>query len=154
MEIYRDFLHTYTQNSKRKSLNVSQFTRALRPEELGDESCLKEFRDGKTQTGVTHRLSADAFNPNHVRLVDPAHYKIRDPGDGIKRGESVHDAVKAGFAAGIFTFSEVVFNEMHTRAGFSVSFVCGGVCGNGHTVIYELTQGHWRQIAVCGIWVS
>lgn len=81
--------------------------------------------------------------------------KQNDPGTAIRQGESVDEAVKNGFAHGLFTFSEIRFNKDHTIAVVSFSFVCGGLCGNGNTfVMAKRKTGEWKRVHTCGGWVS
>ncbi|HEY4356385.1 MAG TPA: hypothetical protein VGN16_11605 [Acidobacteriaceae bacterium] len=156
IQIYRDFLQSYTKDSESKALNISQVTKAFHPDEMDGKGCLKGFRERDMRSGPIHQFGSDAFDPARFRLINPALHKKSDPGDAIRRGENVDDAVEAGVNAGVFTFSEIIFNATHTRAAFSFSFVCGGLCGHGWTVIYKRTApGGWRQSrAACAHWIS
>jgi hypothetical protein len=88
-------------------------------------------------------------------LIDPEKAKIKDPEGGIRKGESVEQAVKEGFQAAHFSFSEIVFNPDHTRAMFKYGFHCGSLCGNGGTVLLEKKDGKWiRSKQNCGRWMS
>jgi hypothetical protein len=151
--IYNDFLADYTKDFP-GTLNVADTTTGLQLMGEQHPACLKDFP--KLSTVDTHRFSSDFFAPLiKVRLVNPSLHKKRDPGEAIRRGESVDDAVKAGFAAGIFTLSEIVFNPTRDRATFTYSFVCGSLCGNGGTVIYHHVSGKWVQERnTCGSWIS
>ena len=154
MEIYRDFLHGYN-NGSNSVLNVSQLTIAFSPDESDQKGCLSKFSAKDLVTPAVHTFSGDAFPGLAVRLVDPKTHKGKDPGDAIRGGASVDDAVKAGFAAGLFTFSEIAFDADHTHAAFSFSFWCGSLCGHGGVIIYELSNGKWKQSkAQCGRWIS
>ncbi len=153
MGIYRGFLSGYSKGSGR-ILNVAQTTDPFTPPDF-DKSCLKTFTAARLKTPMLHTFASDAFTGPGVRLVDPSTHKKKDPGDLIRQGEPVDDAVDAGLAAGLFTFSEIVFNARHTRAAFSYAFVCGRLCGHGNTVFYALVKGKWKQNrAQCGGWVS
>jgi hypothetical protein len=154
MEIYRDFLGGYDNGSK-TPLNVAESTEPFRASDGDLKGCLKIFKPGDLTTPEVHEFSADAFPRGKVRLIDPKTHKSRDPGDAIRSGESVDNAVKAGFAAGVFTFSEVAFDSSHTHAAFSFSFVCGGLCGHGGIVVYEFDHNKWKQMyARCAQWMS
>jgi hypothetical protein len=154
MEIYRDFLHGYNNGSK-SVLNVSQLTVALSPDESDQKGCLSKFSSEDLAIPSVHAFSGDAFPGLAVRLVDPKTHKISDPGDAIRDGVPVDQAVQRGFAAGLFTFSEIAFDASHTHAAFSFSFVCGGLCGHGGTIVYELSNGKWKQSKEqCGRWIS
>jgi len=154
MEIYRDFLHGYN-NGSNSVLNVSQLTTAFAPDESDQKGCLSKFSVGELATPAVHRFSDDAFPGPSVRLVDPKKHQGKDPRDAIRGGASVDDAVRAGFAAGLFTFSEIAFDASHTHAAFSFSFWCGSLCGHGGVIIYELYESKWKQArSNCGRWIS
>ena len=99
-----------------------------------------------------------ALGAGHIRLVDPdAHGKeVRDndPGDAIRRGADVNDAVKGGFAHGLFTLGEIRFDRSHTHAIVSFSFWCGALCGHGATMIMEKRDGSWVRQKNCSGWIS
>jgi hypothetical protein len=151
LAIYRDFLATWNAGEK-APLHVANTTELL---SIADDNkgCLKDFP--KSHSVSVHAVPAHAFDGLNVLLVDPRLHQKRDPGDAIRNGEPVDDAVSAGIAAGIFTFSEMVFNRDRTRAAFTYSFVCGGLCGNGGTIIFQHRNGKWaQQKNACGTWVS
>lgn len=155
LAIYRLFLAGYTNGSSAQTLNISERAEPFEADAHEQKGCLSEFRLSDTRAAATDRFSRGDFPSPRYRLVDPTKHEKQDPGDAIRRGESVDTAVERGFAAGIFTFSEIVFNPAHTRAAFSFSFVCGSLCGHGATVVYELRHGEWKQSkSRCQQWVS
>ena len=91
---------------------------------------------------VSYTHLSDAFPTDKVHLVDPGKHEISDPGNAIGEGQSVDDAVEAGFKAGLFTFSEVVFDTAHTHAALNYTFHCGSLCGHGGTVVFILSLIH------------
>jgi hypothetical protein len=104
---------------------------------------------------TVHKLPAELSKAGKINLVDPKKHKLKDPGAAIHNGTSVDQAVTAGFASGLFTFSEIVFDSDHKLAAFRYSFVCGILCGNGGTVIYELKDGKWSPTKRrCSSWIS
>jgi hypothetical protein len=159
MEIYQDFLVYYQdQDGSRTAftLNLAQTTVPF--EEHGGDRllCLKQFKPEELVSSSLHmfRMTA-AFEKLSVRVVDPKKHKVQDPGDAIRKGEPVDEAVATGFAAAVFTFSEIVFDASHTHAAFSYSFRCGTLCGHGGIVVYELKNGKWVQSENrCGRWIS
>ena len=162
LAIYRDFLSGYD-NGSGAVLNVANTTEAfLNATPVSDEqkSCLSDVHITRLSSAVVHKFSADAFPADKVRLVDPATYQRRDPSDAIRTGKSIEDAVHAGFAAGLFTFSEIVFDATHTHAAFQYSFVCGRLCGSGGTVLYDKRPddhgkpGWQLSRKICGSWIS
>lgn len=153
MGIYRSFVDGYD-NGSGSTLNIAQTTVTFEAREF-DKSCLKEFKPDDLVAGALHNFAPDAFAERKVRLVDPAKHKRQDPDDALLRGETVDQALADGFAAGLFTFSEIVFDSSHTHAAFSYAFVCGRLCGHGGTVVYDLQDGKWKQSkAGCGGWIS
>jgi len=77
-----------------------------------------------------------------------------DPSTSIRRGSSVHSAVENGFAHGYAWLSEIRFDKSHTHAVVSYGFRCGGLCGNGETVVLEKTNGEWKFKSQCSGWIS
>jgi hypothetical protein len=81
----------------------------------------------------------------NIQLVDPQRQRkavqSNDPGNAIRQGEDVDNAVAAGFAAGLLTLSEVVFDKEHRYAAMNFSFVCGGLCGHAATLVFEKKDG-------------
>jgi hypothetical protein len=162
LAIYRDFLSGYN-NGSGAVLNVANTTEAFlnaNPVSNEQKSCLSDVHITQLYSAVVHKFSADAFPADKVKLVDPAAHRRNDPSDGIRSGQSIEDAVHAGFAAGLFTFSEIVFDATHTHAAFQYSFVCGRLCGNGGTALYDkLPDDHGKprwQLSkkICGSWIS
>ena len=152
--IYRSFLKTY-ENGSPAVLNVSQVTEPFAADAFRDGDCLKPLHL-RIPPPLVHDLPQDAFAGQAVKLVDPNTQYKKDPADAIRSGQSVDAAVEAGFAAGLFTFSEIVFDESHTHAAFSYSFVCGALCGHGATVVLKRKNGSWVQdkTARCANWIS
>ena len=151
LAVYRDFLTTWIADAK-TPLHVANTTEPLSIDD-DNQGCLKDFP--KTHAVAVHSVPAHAFDGLNVLLVDPRLHQKRDPGDAIRNGEPVDDAVRAGIAAGMFTFSEMVFNRDRTRSAFTYSFVCGGLCGNGGTIIFQHKNGKWvQQKNACGSWIS
>lgn len=150
--LYHKFLAVYNNGSK-TMLNIANVTEPFAPGDGDRTGCLKSFP--VTHTSLVHHFPANAFADLNTHLVDPHLHQKHDPGDAIRNGEPVDDAVEAGFRAGIFTFSEIIFNATHDRAAFTYSFVCGGLCGHGGTVIYRKTNDKWsREKDLCGSWIS
>ena len=153
LTIYRDFLQSYTDGSK-SPLNIAEVTVPFQPDNTDRWRCLRRFHDSDLGSTSVHTFAASAFPPPN-RLVDPNNHRLSDPWKGIQRGQSVDGAVDNGFAAALFTFSEIVFDSSRTHAALSYSFVCGSLCGNGAIILYEKQNGTWkRSKGRCGEWVS
>ena len=58
------------------------------------------------------------------------------------------------FASGMLSLSEIVFDRTHHHAVVSYAFVCGGLCGNGSTLILEKDGDSWKVKKTCGGWIS
>ena len=154
MSIYRDFLASYNNGSK-NILNIALTTEPFQANDDELSGCMKSFGKNNSRSTVTHAFPKDAFPVEQARLVDPEKHAISDPGDAIRQGKSVDAAVEEGFTAGLFTFSEIVFDRSHTHAAFSYSFHCGRLCGHGATVVFELRGGKWKPSkAFCGSSIS
>ena len=111
-------------------------------------------------TGV-HRIrpeDADLIAPGIFHLIDPdsgsKEVKKNDPENSIRNGGSVDGAVENGFAHGLFTLGEVRFDKSHTHAIVSFSFVCGGLCGHGATLVMKKTAKGWERSNACENWIS
>jgi hypothetical protein len=167
--IYRAVLKDYTKGSK-GPLNVANTTEPLddsRP--MFDEACFKEVEASvpKPSVPIGHRLDRSLIADMHVVLVDPDHQqKLIDENDpqilvkkAVDDHEHVTDAqvdrsVKHAFEVGMFTLSEIVFDKQHRRAAVAYSFVCGGLCGNGNTLILTKSGQSWKVTKRCSGWVS
>lgn len=105
-----------------------------------------------------HRLTPGIL-PKMVRLIDPekqgARVRANDPQNTMGQGKSVEDAVANGFANGLFSLSEIAFDNEHEHALVRFTFVCGSLCGSGTTALFEKIGGQWRRTdRTCGGWVS
>jgi hypothetical protein len=80
--------------------------------------------------------------------------KENDPRRSIEDGKSIAAAVSNGFAHGLVTLSEIRFDEKHEHAIVWYGFVCGGLCGNGGTVILAKKDGVWQRGRNCSNWIS
>jgi hypothetical protein len=100
-------------------------------------------------------------------LVDPDRQeqkvKENDPQNlmksAIDEGERVSDkqienSVKQAFATGLFTLTEIRFDKQHHHAMVAYSFVCGGLCGHGNTLILKKVGQGWKVSKRCGGWIS
>ncbi len=158
--VYRAFLAQYD-NGAPGQVNLADRTVALEVSEH-DQGCVKgiEFEDLAEAQSRIHRLSPDVFAENKkVRLVDPkvqmAEVKRNDPGEAIRRGKRVEDAVGAGFAAGYLELSEIAFDKSHRQAVLTYGFYCGALCGHGGILVFENVGGQWkRSKRVCSEWIS
>lgn len=73
----------------------------------------------------------------------------------MHKGISVAEAVENGFAKGLFSLSEIAFDEERRHAVVSYGFHCGMKCGNGATLLFEKVNGKWKETdRTCGGWIS
>jgi len=105
-----------------------------------------------------HRLNPGGL-PKEARLVDlekqSSSVRANDPRNTMGQGKSVEGAVANAFANGLFSLSEIAFDNEHKHALLRFSFVCGSLCGSGTTVLFERVGGQWkRNDRTCGGWVS
>ncbi|QWT21364.1 hypothetical protein KPL74_05020 [Bacillus sp. NP157] len=90
-----------------------------------------------------------------LRFIDTKRWRPAARGALIARDKAVDDAVKAGFAHGLFTLSAISFNEGHTAAVVEYSFVCGGLCGDGALLVFHKTANKWEEDPeACSTWIS
>ena len=57
-------------------------------------------------------------------------------------------------ADGIISFSGVGFDSSLDEAIVSTSFVCGGLCGSGHSYVLRKRSGRWQVVDKWMVWVS
>jgi hypothetical protein len=118
--IYRAVLQKYG-SAESGTLNVSIKTFPFVPESptsgLKDSDCVKGIQLGNLSvvSHSFHELPTDVLTGKGMTLVDPKkHAKIaraNDPSNTIPKGKSVDNAVKDAFASGLFSMSEIAFDE-------------------------------------------
>jgi hypothetical protein len=118
--VYQAFLADYMKDSKRK-LNLADMTGTFQPDDGDLSGCMKDFTRSSSALKV-HTLTQALGQNQYVRLVDGETYKVDDPWDRIKKGQSVDSAVEAGFAAGLLSLSEVIFDKTGQFAAFNYGF--------------------------------
>lgn len=162
--VYGVVLHQWN-SVGRISLNISDrtFTLDTASSTSSDSNC-ECLRDLEVQSLVSashsiHVLTQAVFPKRNVRLVDAdkqlTTIRHNDPHDGMAEGKSVKKTINDAFASGLFSMSEIAFDQNHRQALVSYSFVCGSLCGNGGTWLLEKVNGIWRRTdRVCGGWVS
>ena len=167
--VYRAALADYMQEED-KALNLADRTEPFGFNDFQDDkSCLKSanIQIDINKANFIQRLDpAVALSPKMI-LVDPDQQnetvKKNDAGNLIQRSiEDQHpvtdrelgESVKQAFATGLFTFSEIAFNKLHSRAALKYSFVCGGLCGHGNTLLLKKVDGKWKVSKKCGGWIA
>jgi hypothetical protein len=160
--IYRSVIQRWMSNA-RKSLNVSGRTFPLdeTSSRLSECECLTgiEVQSIVSAAHTFRTLTQDVLPAKNMRLVHAstqgAVVESNDPGSSIKKGKPVKGVVGNAFATGLFSLSEIAFDNQHRRALVSYSFVCGSLCGNGGTLLFEKVDGGWkRSDRICGGWIS
>jgi hypothetical protein len=162
IEVYRVFLSSYTNGSKALHLNLAKRTSALElSKEMSEGGCLKGINLDATaySNSVVHEFDSKTPLRENITIVDPEEQnkavKENDPNRTMRRGTPVNRAVANAFAVGLLTLSEVSFDNTHQYAVMSFSFVCGGLCGHGATLVFEKRNGHWKELKRdCGGWIS
>jgi hypothetical protein len=162
IEVYRAFLSSYTNGSKTPHLNLAKHTSTLElAGEKGEGGCLKGIDLDETAhpESTIHEFDPKTSLPENIRLVDTDDQgKIvqeNDPDRTMRQGTPVHQAVDRAFATGLLTLSEVAFDKTRRHAVMSFSFVCGGLCGHGATLVFEKRNGQWKELKRdCGGWIS
>jgi hypothetical protein len=155
--IYRTFLATYD-NGAKSTVNLGNETTTFKASDSDLKGCLSGIDLTLPDPSVLHSLTSDVLPGTGFRLVDPKkqekEVKQSDPGTLIRKGVPVDAAVRQGFAAGLFSFSEIAFSKGRRYAAFQYSFYCGSLCGHGALVIYENVDGTWKQVKgkMCSFW--
>jgi len=106
-----------------------------------------------------HQLPPDILPGKNMQLVDAKrHAKIvhkNDPDRTMRNGKSVESAVESAFATGLFSLSEIAFDNGHRHAAVSYRFWCGSLCGQGATLVFEKVGDEWKKTdRNCGGWIS
>jgi hypothetical protein len=162
--VYRAVLADYLKDGDDRSLNIANKTEPLDP-----SGCI----DGRKQTAPSrvlleiHTLDPSVILGFKVVLVDPdkqtALVKENDPGKLIKKvidqheevsDKQLEDSVDRAFSTGLFTLSEIAFDKEHRRAVVAYSFVCGGLCGHGNTLVLTKVKDKWKIKKTCDGWIS
>ena len=165
--VYRTVFDSYS-NGSNATLNVADQTETLDLSE--DKDCLKgiDLDPGNTSTSVVHRLDNRVTKmKKNIVLVNGELQQKRveenDPQKLMKRaidgGERVTEkqldgSLREAFATGLFAFSEIAFDKRHQHAVLAYSFVCGGLCGHGNTIVLRKVGGKWKQRKTCRSWIS
>lgn len=154
--VYQTFLRMYTSGTE--SLNLANRTT---PADMVDDHCLKgiDWQDLASLRKRSRLLSPDVVKDGRVNLVDPvsqtAAVKSHDPGRTIPSGQSIDEAVRMAFEAGLLQVSEIIFDRTHQHALLSYSFNCGMLCGHGGAIIFIKVRGRWTESKRrCGGWIS
>jgi hypothetical protein len=157
MELYGIFLDSFVGKGK-GAVNFSEKTFPLAFDVPDNEgSCIEGIRlKSLVEAGQTiHMVEASIADGRAIHLVDPSKHKLKDPGKAIEKGDSVGNAVAAGFQAGLLSVSEIAFDEAHHFAVFKFSFICGSLCGRGGTLVFEKIDGRWKQSnRACPSWIA
>jgi hypothetical protein len=131
------------------------------PADDGDKGCGKGLDLEPSSPTLVRRfrpVDLTQLGLGEFRLIDPGQgareMKKNDPENAIRKGESIEDAVRNGFAHGLFTLSEIQFDKKHEHAIVSYSFVCGGLWGSGATLILKKTAEGWQAGGTCDNWIS
>ena len=161
--IYHAVLARWASDSQ-GSLNVANKTVPLgtaSPSALSNCACVEgiNVEDDSPAFRSYRRLTPDILPGNNMHLVDPeeqsASVRINDPGVTTSQGKAIDDAVQGAFEAGLFSLSEIAFDRGHHFAIVTYAFWCGGLCGNGSTMVFEKIGSEWtRTDRQCGGWVS
>jgi hypothetical protein len=161
LAVYRTVLHGWMENEV-STINLSILTIPFPTSGAFDAGdCGKDLELEPVMSGIVHRFQpADLaqLGSDKIVLVDPERQQREvsenDPGKTIGEGRSIEDAVRNGFAHGLITVSEIRFDKAHKHAIVFYGFRCGGLCGNGGTVILEKVEGAWQRKSLCSNWIS
>lgn len=166
--IYRAVLKSYRKGSH-GTLNLADRTEPLqRTDSASYSECLSGIKPNESNSApIVHRISDSALLGPKLVLVDPDRQQEtidkNDPQNLVKRAIDGHeqvtnqeldDSIKRAFETGVFALSEIAFDRGHNYAIVAYSFVCGGLCGNGATLVVHRVGQTWKVTKRCGEWVS
>lgn len=145
----------------RSKLNLASKTFPLE----ADEGCVKGSKLEHRDSSTVHAFTTTPA-PNVV-LVDPEKHKSKiehnDPQNLMKKAiderepvteEQLNKSLGLAFSTGLFSLSEIVFDKDHRHAIVSYSFVCGGLCGHGNSLVLTKTGNKWKITKTCSSWIS
>jgi hypothetical protein len=145
--VYQAVIMDYLRDSK-GSLNVANVTVPLViPDSLIAGGCVPSFglEEANKRARLIHRMAPEVALNLKVTLVDR---------DEQRRKYMRFEGSEQAWDNGLFTLSEIVFEKDHRKAVVSRSFVCGGLCGQGQTLVLEKVAGKWKVSKRCGGWIS
>jgi hypothetical protein len=170
INIYRAVLSGFTKDAKDEdqAMNLANRTEPFTADSEEYKTCLKDVDQPKAEERpIIHRLDPAVALSAKMVLVDPGRQnetiRENDPGNLLHQAiddhkqvsdQQLEDSVQRAVAAGLFTFSEIVFNQDHTVAAVQFSFVCGSLCGNGRTMVFKKVKGKWKRSKACSSWIS
>jgi len=163
--IYQAVLKDFNDGAK-SPLNLANTTEPL--ERSGTKGCVNWVpASDKNSAPIVHRLDALVRSDSKLALVESKkHQQAIDDNDpqkllksAIDDGKKVDEdelseSVKRAVASALFTFYEIAFDKEHKRALLSYSFVCGGLCGHGETMVLRRSGKNWKIAKRCREWVS
>jgi hypothetical protein len=106
-----------------------------------------------------HLLTSSDLPGKHIKFINPYEQSAiiakNDPGNAAREGKTIHEAVQDAIAGGLFSLSEIAFDQERNRAIVRYAFHCGALCGSGSTWVFEKVNGRWKKTDLtCGGWVS
>lgn len=167
LAVYRVVIDNYMKGS-RGSLNVSDTTYPLDLDgPFSGEDCTAGIQPEQHDARVPVVHTFNSTLSSSVVLVDSkqqeAKVKQSDPENLIKKAIDGHEpvtddqvkhSVQTAFSVGLFSLSEILFDNGHRHAIVSYSFHCGMLCGNGGTSVLQKTGNKWKVKKTCSSWVS
>jgi hypothetical protein len=163
--VYRAVLAVFLKGSDRV-LNLANITE---PFDGTDAACVRGLDAGaaKESASIIHKIAPSFMADTKIVLVDPDRQQVtikeNDPQNLMRKAidghqkitdEQLDQSIKSAFDTGLFTLSEIAFDREHLHAAVSYSFVCGGLCGNGDTLVLKKVGHSWKVAKRCGGWVS
>ena len=158
--VYNVFLSAYN-NGAGGIVNLGNQTIKLNLSNQDADECLSGTKlENLAETNSTvHTIGPEAIDSKKYRLVDAnqqaAQIRKNDPSRTVGEGRSIENAVSAAFASGLLEISEIAFDKEHHYAVMRFRFVCGGLCGNGATLVLEKIGDTWQRTKrSCNEWIS
>jgi len=163
--VYRVVLKDF-RKSDQSLLNVAAETELQDISRFSSQQCMEGVAP-EVPAGIVHRIGDSSLLGSKIALVDRDEQQQQvdknDPQNLMKRAIDDHEkvsdqqidkSVKRAFESGLFTLSEIAFDKTHRHAIVTYSFVCGGLCGSGRTLVLRRVGQNWKVSRTCGGWVS
>lgn len=169
IEIYQAVMKQYVKDSD-LPLNVANKTYPLVAEDFSiGKECARniKLRPSDGTTFAIHELDKEISAGMNLKFVDPTVQgnviKEKDPSNHIRKSagqgkklsdDEIAEAVRTAFANGLFSLSEIVFDDGRRHAIVSYRFNCGMLCGRGSTLVFEKSGQKWNLSKRCSDWIA
>ncbi len=161
IDIYRAVLLEYTKGDP-VAMKLASRTEPYRIDSTVSDNCFRDVpRPANVEHPLVHRMDPGVALSDRMHLVNAGQQGPTINEEEISNhGRAGAPLPKAGeptaqpIATELFTFSEIIFNKDHTRALVQYEYYCGGMCGDGGSMILQKEGGQWSLRGRCSYWIS